>query len=162
MAKRTLGAARFSLIGLALITISPTSFSATPAQAPPPSAFDRGDARNNVSPAGMPALLNQGLANPALKLTRVQMGQIDGIVAAYVNEEKALRQRYKTSPGTEPSTEAEAASRQARTNLTAAVHRILDSSQRKVWDASLAKRGLTPAGLPAITKPDENKSPPAR
>lgn len=92
------------------------------------------------------------LSNSALKLTDVQKSQIDGIISDYLNQEKVLHQQVVMQRTIE-RTDGNKAKKQLRQNFNVAVSRVLNASQRKVWEDSLAKRGFGPDGIHGIVKP---------
>src|SRR5687767_6334538 len=157
MVKKTWGSFPVLWSAFALCLASTVCQAQAQAQArPPPRTNGEGVAPRHLAggaPVNRPPQIHKDvLNNPTLKLTIEQRARINTIAAAYLQEKGALRKRLATSRDLSAAT-VEAANRQSLKNFNAAVSQVLDGSQRKIWEASLAKSVMGAEGLPASVKP---------
>jgi hypothetical protein len=158
MTKRTHGLFLSPWYAFALVLASTASPAQSqgkplPREAGPSSSRSVGGAPDTKQPIRrpQPIIQDQGLNDPALKLTGDQRAQIDKILAAYLQEKGAFRQRLATSHDLSAAQVA-AANKQSLSAFNAKVGQVLNASQRMIWDASMAKSGLA-GGLPPSGKP---------
>ncbi len=83
---------------------------------------------------------SQGLNNPMLRLTTAQRAEIDQLVDAYQEEQKKLNDKFSKAQSAQASQEAISARKTARANLTTALATVMNSEQRKTWEAAQAAR----------------------
>ncbi|MEO6080915.1 MAG: hypothetical protein ABIQ86_14270 [Steroidobacteraceae bacterium] len=82
---------------------------------------------------------NQGLNNPALKLSDSQKAQLKKIMESYLAEANTQATTYAT-PDATPSAEVALARKQSRERMMAAVDQVLDAPQRRTLKIEQAAR----------------------
>ncbi len=128
---------------LAVMALASTSvFAQAPGGGPPRGPGGGGPGGGGFGgPADVPTLMQrQGLTDPALKLTDAQKASLEKLLAANIENTKALDAKYPRVQGAAPNPEAQAARTKLREELTAAVGKVLDDSQRKTLEAAQAAR----------------------
>jgi hypothetical protein len=88
----------------------------------------------------------QGLKNPALEFTPTQQIEIDKIIEAYVAEQMALSLNAPAGKSSAMDSDEFRARQAIAVNFTAKLSRVMNDTQRKIWEAGLSAR------RPAIPK----------
>lgn len=161
MVKRTGESLLCSWGAFALFLVSTACLAQVPAGAPPRGLVEGGTRNEFRAPAvERPTAI---IANPALNLSAEQKAQIDRIIAAHIDEDNTLSRQFASAQQGSPArAEAQVARTKLRENLVAAMRQVLDASQRRIWDASVAEQGLRPDGTRTVRKLAEGQPSPAR
>lgn len=94
-----------------------------------------------------------GLNNPALRLTTSQRAEIDKIVTAYVAERAVLNKNYPVRTDERPSEASIQARQAASLKLAAALGGVMDTEQRRTWEAARAARDLSNGSVGGQPRP---------
>ncbi len=120
------------------------------AQAPPGGGPPRGMGMGMGGPMDKAGMIQRlGLDDAALNLSADQKGKIDKLVDAFVADQGKMRAQMQ--PGSPPSPEMMGSMRAAREKLNADIGAVLNDSQKKTWEATMASRrppGGGPGGPP--------------